>query len=125
MLRTVLLFAALTLTACGIGPADETEGGDLATSENALSVKACISGRTTLAEGTIIVAGRGRAQCLNGTWRPMSITFGPVAPEKFDCGLKGCNCWGDDDCDKLTQSGDCNGNPITCDPNNPKACHCK
>lgn len=43
---------------------------------------------------------------------------------EHNCGAGGCNCWGSDDCKKLIASGDCNGNPLRCDKNNPDSCHC-
>ncbi len=126
MVRTSLLFAAVTLIACGV-PLEGEADTELGTSNRELGfavLKPCVDGRQSLPSGTIVVEGRGRAQCTNGALQPMSFTSFTPPPRPWDCGAGGCTCWGNDDCKELSDSGKCHGNKITCDTANPNSCHC-
>jgi hypothetical protein len=66
---------------------------------------------------------------LQGAVAPSSSIGGfaskPKGPVEYSCTAgAGCNCWGNEDCNKLVQSGKCHGNPLKCDPVNPNSCHC-
>lgn len=63
--------------------------------------------------------------CDAGEIKLGSLVANTDGPDEFSCDRIGriCNCYGDDDCGDLTSSGQCGG-PLSCDPANPKACHC-
>ena len=137
-IRTVTLFVLATVTASALAyiqvdAAEQTHQKNL---ERAQIIKTCeIKGRK-FKEGVIVIdrVHRGkliRQQCNNGRWiefKPSGHTGSfqarPGGPSKYSCGDGGCNGSGDDDRAKLVESGKCHGNPISCDPKKPSACHC-
>lgn len=105
-------------------------------SVSAQFVKPCETKGKKFKQGSIIIDSMRQGklvkkQCHNGKWIRFSpksdigaFKAKPGGASEYNCGDGGCNCWGDSDCAKLVDSGKCHGNPISCDPNNPSACHC-